>query len=93
MISFTHMPTRSIPIVSCLSSINAIFSFVPTPSVELTRTGFLVLWTFNEKSPANPPMPVMTPDLKVLLTIGFKSSTNRLPASMSTPASVYLFFF
>ena len=33
------MATQSIPIVSCLSIRKAIFSFVPTPSVPLTKTG------------------------------------------------------
>ena len=42
MISFTHIDTQSIPTVSCLSITNANFSFVPTPSVPLTSTGFVM---------------------------------------------------
>jgi hypothetical protein len=34
------MPTRSWPIVSCLSIACAIATFVPTPSVEVASSGF-----------------------------------------------------
>ena len=37
--SLTQAFTRSIPIVSWRPSASATFSFVPTPSVLLTRTG------------------------------------------------------
>ncbi len=42
MISFTHIATQSIPIVSFLFISIAIFSLVPTPSVPLTRTGSFI---------------------------------------------------
>ncbi len=43
--------------VSCLSIINASFSFVPTPSVPETRVGFsMFLKAFMEKAPENPPI-------------------------------------
>ena len=38
--SFTHIATASMPIVSCLSIANASISFVPTPSVPETSIGF-----------------------------------------------------
>jgi hypothetical protein len=39
--SSTTMPTRSWPIVSCLSIACAIATFVPTPSVEVASSGLL----------------------------------------------------
>ena len=45
-ISFTHMATQSMPTVSCLSRINASFSFVPTPSVPETSVGFFHVFEF-----------------------------------------------
>jgi hypothetical protein len=39
MMSSTTMPTRSWPIVSCLSMAWAIATLVPTPSVEVASRG------------------------------------------------------
>ena len=54
MMSFTHIPTRSKPIVSCLPVRNATFSLVPTPSVPLTRTGSSMPLGTAQR-PAKPP--------------------------------------
>jgi len=68
MTSFTHIATQSIPTVSCLSIRKAIFSFVPTPSVPETRTGFLIFSTSSSKRPPKPPIPERTPEVIVLAT-------------------------
>ena len=54
------MATQSMPTVSCLSIRNAIFSFVPTPSAPLTRTGRVIPVVSSSNSPLKPPM--LAPD-------------------------------
>ena len=57
--SLTLIATRSMPMVSCFFIRKASLSFVPTPSVPETITGF---WYFFEtsKSAPKPPMPPST---------------------------------
>src|SRR5690606_7868112 len=68
----------------------ASFSLVPTPSVPDTRTGSSYLPVGNANNPPKPPSPVSTSGRAVRATSGFIRSTNALPASMSTPASLYV---
>ena len=75
MMSFTHMATQSMPTVSCLSILNAIFSFVPTPSVPETSTGFWMPVRSSPKSPPKPPTSPRTPSVTVRATCCFMSST------------------
>ena len=77
--------------VSYFSSWRAISVFVPTPSVEVARSGCFI--SFNaeaSKSPANPPMPPMTSGRDARAIDAFISSTARSPASISTPESLYV---
>ena len=87
MISLTHMATQSMPTVSCLSIRKASFSLVPTPSVPLTSTGWVMPVTSSSKSPPKPPMPDITPGMLVRAMCFFISSTALYPAVMSTPAA------
>ena len=73
--SFTHIATQSIPMVSCLSIINASLSLVPTPSVPLTRTGLSIPVMSSSKSPPNPPISDAAPAVIVLAICCFISST------------------
>src|SRR6476620_2811211 len=65
----------------------ASFSFVPTPSAELTRTGFL----YPESSKPAPklPIPVRTPLVIVSWASFLIRETARSASSISTPASLY----
>ena len=59
--SSTTMPTRSMPIVSCLSSACAMATLVPTPSVDVASSGWrYVPASQASNSPAKPPMPPTT---------------------------------
>src|ERR1700722_6991860 len=89
MMSLTHMATRSIPIVSCVPVAKAILSFVPTPSVPLTRTGSSTS-EGTRQSPAKPPTSLTTSAIRVIFASGLIRSTSSSPASMSTPASRYV---
>ena len=80
------MATQSIPIVSCLFIKNAIFNFVPTPSVPLTKTGFFIPFKSSSNNPPNPPILEITPLILVLAICFFISSTDLYPAVISTPA-------
>ena len=84
--SLTHMATRSMPTVSWRPVKKAIFSLVPTPSVEPTKTGWRMVSVFKENSPPNPPISPMTPGVLVAFTNGLMAEMNRSPLSMSTPA-------
>ena len=75
IISLTHIATQSIPTVSCLSIKNASFSFVPTPSVPLTKTGFVIPVRSNSKRPPKPPTSEQTPSVTVRFICCFISST------------------
>ena len=85
-ISFTHMATASIPMVSCLSITMATLTLVPHPSVPETRVGSSISLNFSmENAPENPPIPPSTSGLIVLAMCFFISSTDLYPASISTP--------
>ena len=77
MMSLTHMATQSMPTVLCLSMRKASFSFVPTPSVPLTSTGFWMPVRSREKRPPKPPMSEATPPVIVRAMWAFISSTAR----------------
>src|SRR3954469_17811193 len=86
------MPTRSKPIVSCLSRACAIATLVPTPSAEVASSGrSYALSAEASKSPAKPPIPPITSGRRALSTQTFISSTARSPDSMETPAAAYAF--
>jgi hypothetical protein len=65
----------------------AIFSLVPTPSVEETRIGSTNPAAFRSNSAPNPPSPPITPAREVALASGLIASTSASPAAISTPAS------
>ncbi len=75
--------------VSWRPEANAVFSFVPTPSVPLTRIGSLYA-VGNRQSAANPPIPPRTSGRIVDFASGLIRSTRAFPASISTPASLYV---
>src|SRR5665648_853650 len=82
------MATRSMPMVPSLPMVRASSILVPTPSVPATSTGSL---SFGSRSaPPKPPSPPSTNGCFVLLSRCFMRSTARLPASTSTPASLYV---
>ena len=85
------MATRSMPTVSCLLKAKASLSLVPTPSVDETSTGSLMLPISGLNRPPNPPMSEMTPLVCVRCTRCLMRATRSLPAWISTPASVYAF--
>ena len=67
----------AMPMVLCLSIRNAIFSFVPTPSVPETSTGCSMPVTSSSYSPPKPPMPVSTLSVMVRAICFFIKSTAR----------------
>ena len=75
MMSLTHIATQSIPTVPCLSVRKASLSFVPTPSVPETRTGFSIPFVSSSKRPPKPPTSEQTPRVAVLAIWLFISST------------------
>ena len=77
--------------VSYLPIWRAISVFVPTPSVDVASNGCFISFNFEaSKRPANPPMPPITSGLPARATAAFINSTARSPASISTPASLYV---
>ena len=78
------MATQSMPTVSWRSIRKASFSFVPTPSVPLTRTGSRSPLG-SSKAPPNPPRSVSTPGTRVRATELAMSRTASYPASTFTP--------
>src|SRR3954451_5204386 len=84
------MATRSMPIVSWMSSCWAITSLVPTPSVDEARIGLLYFCVFNRNRPEKPPRSPMTSGRVVFLTFDLSNSTARSPAWIDTPASAYV---
>ena len=74
--------------MSCLLSILATISFVPTPSVPEIKTGFLYLSKGISNIAPKPPNPARTPGLKVDLAIGLIFSISLLPLVISTPESL-----
>ena len=84
------MPTRSKPIVSCMSIAWAIATLVPTPSAEVASSGrSYALSAEASKSPAKPPMPPIISGRRAFSTQPFISSTALSPASIETPAAAY----
>ena len=54
--SFTHIATKSIPIVSYFLNLLARAILVPTPSVQETITGSLILRLLISNKDPNPPI-------------------------------------
>ena len=76
--------------VSCLSRAWAMATLVPTPSVEVARTGRVIrVRRVASKRPANPPSPPSTSGRWARRIESFISSTALSPASTSTPAPAY----
>ncbi len=76
MMSLTLMATKSMPIVSWIPISNASFSFDPTPSVPATR--------YESPKGYRPPNPPIPGAMAAILL------TSSVPASISTPASLYV---
>src|SRR5687767_13162623 len=84
------MATRSTPMVANRPAARATSALVPTPSVELTKTGSRYRSCGKAKSPPKPPMSPMTSGRIVDRTCDLMRSTASSPAAMSTPASAYV---
>src|SRR6478735_861855 len=77
--------------VSCLSRACAMATLVPTPSVDVARTGRVIrVRRLASKRPAKPPRPPSTSGRWARRIESFISSTALSPASTSTPASAYV---
>ena len=77
--------------VSYLPTARAISVLVPTPSVEVASKGFFIfLSELASNKPAKPPIPPITSGREALAIDAFINSTARSPASISTPASLYV---
>src|SRR5258705_911199 len=68
----------------------ASLSLVPTPSVDATRSGSLKPAAFKSNRPPKPPKSAAAPRRAVAFAAGAIRETNASPASMSTPASLYV---
>src|SRR5438270_112246 len=68
----------------------ASFSLVPTPSVDATKIGSLNPAAFRSNSPPNPPREASAPGRAVARAAGAMRSTSASPASISTPALLYV---
>src|SRR5438132_3328434 len=90
--SLTQWFTRSAPTVSCLFSANAIFNFVPTPSMLATSTGSCIPEKLARNKPPKPPIFPKTCGPCVWLTSDWIRRLSLLPRSTSTPARAYAFF-
>ena len=74
--------------LSCRSSRCASTTFVPTPSVEVTRIGRVIRASADASNiPAKPPSVPTTSGRVARRTDSLNSSTALSPASMSTPAA------
>src|SRR5262245_19192110 len=87
--SLTQWLTRSPPHESWRPIAIATFSFVPTPSVEATRTGSRYFEKSGRKRPPKPPTSPRTPGVNVERIAAFARASAAALASMSTPASAY----
>ena len=77
--------------VSYLPIARAISVLVPTPSVDVARSGCFITFSADaSKSPAKPPIPPITSGRDARAIDAFMSSTARSPASISTPESLYV---
>ena len=74
------MATRSIPTLSKRPASRATRAFVPTPSVEATRTGGGTVPVSKAKQPPKPPMPPSTSGRAVEATSSSIRSTALSPA-------------
>jgi len=74
------------PTVSCRPVSMAIFSLVPTPSVDEISTGSTKPAAFRSNRAPKPPMPPIVPARAVARASGLIRSTSASPASISTPA-------
>ncbi len=63
-------------------------NFDPTPSVPETKIGSISPVSFGSNNAPKPPRWEITPGMNVFLTTAYITTTNRLPSSMSTPASL-----
>ena len=85
----THIATKSIPIVSNFFNLLANSILVPTPSVQETITGSLILRLLISNKDPNPPMVSFFDELFVFLTSFFDifviCLTNLLANEMLTP--------
>src|SRR5215472_13764537 len=91
--SLTQWLTRSAPQPSCRPASTATFNFVPTPSVEATRTGSRYLEKSGRYNPPKPPTSPRTSGVKVERIASPADATAPIFASISTPASAYRDFF
>ena len=89
--SSTTMPTRSWPIVSCLSRAWAIATLVPTPSVDVASSGRRERLRARTRrtAPRTRRRRRAPAGRGVAATAAFISSTARSPAAVSTPAAAY----
>ena len=77
--------------VSYLPIARAISVFVPTPSVDVASNGLFIFFSaLASNKPAKPPIPPITSGRDALAMEAFINSTARSPASISTPASLYV---
>ena len=87
--SLTDIATRSIPTVSNFFISLAKRTLVPTPSVDVTRTGERYFLGRRDKA-AKPPTEAMTSARSVRLAKGAIRSTSRSPLETLTPAFEYV---
>ncbi|CAB4868100.1 unannotated protein [freshwater metagenome] len=77
--------------MSYLPIARAISVFVPTPSVDVARRGLVIfLSALASNNPAKPPMPPKASGREAFAIEAFIRLTARSPASISTPASLYV---
>ncbi len=80
--------TMSTPTTSGRPARAASSTFVPTPSVEATSTGWSSCFNAETSSaPPKLPIPLSTSGVWVRSTLLRSRLTARLPSSMSTPAA------
>ena len=81
--------TMSMPVPRTRPSLAASSTFVPTPSVDATSTGWSnSLRNDTSIAPPNDPTPRKTRSLVVEATLDLRRDTARFPSSMSTPAAL-----
>src|SRR5437899_2118598 len=83
------MATRSMPTLSWRPARKATLSLLPTPSVDETSTGWRNFGGILTKA-AKAPMPPSTSGRDVVRASGTIRRTASSPASMSTPAALYV---
>ena len=88
--SFTHIPTKSNPKYSSLLKFIATHSFVPTPSVLLSKIGSLYFSFFKSKREQKPPLFSITSLLMFFEVIFSILFTNFEVLFVSTPEDLYV---